>query len=97
VYVIEPAFWMPTAFTPDDNGSSDVFYVRGEGVLDFELTIYNRWGERIFHTKDIMTGWDGTRQSTGDKLPSGAYVYEVKGILTNGTPVASKGMVNLIR
>ena len=53
ITVIEPAFWLPTAFTPDDNGISDIFYVRGEGILNFEFSVYNRWGEKIFFTKDI--------------------------------------------
>ena len=97
VTVTEPAFWVPTAFTPDGNGSSDVFYVRAEGFTDFEFAIFNRWGEQIFFTKDILTGWDGTRQANGDKMPEGAYVYHIKGMLTDGTPVDSKGMINLIR
>lgn len=97
ITVVDPAFWVPTAFSPDGNGSSDVFYVRGEGILNFEFTIYNRWGERIFFTKDINTGWDGTRQSSGDKLPEGAYVYQIRGILSNGKEIDTKGMINLIR
>ncbi len=97
IVVVEPAFWVPSAFTPDDNGISDVFYVRGEGLLDFEFSVYNRWGDRIFFTTDRMTGWDGTRQSTGDKLPVGAYVYQIRGTLSNGNPLEQKGMINLIR
>ncbi|MFL5763769.1 MAG: YCF48-related protein [Bacteroidia bacterium] len=97
VYVVEPGFWLPTAFSPDGNGSSDIFIVRGEGIQGFEFNIFNRWGERIFHTQDLLTGWDGTRQSTGDKLPEGAYVYEVRGKLSDGTVIDSKGIVNLIR
>lgn len=97
ITVIAPSFWVPTAFTPDGNGSSDVFYVRGEGILNFEFSIFNRWGERIFFTRDILTGWDGTRQASGDKMPEGAYVYQVKGTLSDGTIVNSKGMINLIR
>lgn len=98
VTITEPAFWVPTAFTPDGNGSSDVFYVRAEGFnKDFEFAIFNRWGEQIFFTKDILTGWDGNRQANGDKMPEGAYVYHIKGTLTDGTPVDSKGMINLIR
>lgn len=97
ITVVEPDFWVPTAFTPNEDGNSDVFYVRGEGMLNFEFTIYNRWGERIFFTKDFYTGWDGTRQSSGDKLPSGAYVYQIRGILSNGKEIDQKGMINLIR
>ena len=97
ITVVEPTFWVPTAFSPDGNGISDIFYVRGEPILDFEFSVYNRWGERIFFTKDMLTGWDGTRQSTGDKLPIGAYVYTIRGTLSNGSPLDQKGMINLIR
>lgn len=97
ITVVSPSFWVPTAFTPDGNGSSDVFYIRGEGIKDFEFSVYNRWGERIFFTKDILIGWDGTIQNTGDKLPEGAYVYQVTGNRTDGTPVFAKGIINLIR
>lgn len=97
ITVIEPAFWVPTAFTPNEDGNSDVFYVRGEGMLGFEFSVFNRWGERIFFTKDFYTGWDGTRQSTGDKLPEGAYVYQIRGTLSDGKIIDSKGMINLIR
>lgn len=97
ITVIEPAFWIPTAFTPNEDGSSDVFYVRGEGMLNFEFSVFNRWGERIFFTKDFYTGWDGTRQASGDKLPQGAYVYQIRGTLSDGKIIDSKGMINLIR
>ena len=85
------------AFTPDDNGENDVLYVRGSGIQNFEFAVFNRWGEQIFYSKDIKTGWDGTRQGSGEPLPEGAYAYYVKGLLTNGTPVDAKGLVNLIR
>jgi len=95
--VIEPSFWVPNAFTPDDNGKNDIFYVRGDGISDFELKIFNRWSEIIFYSKDINTGWDGTKQGTGEKLQEGAYVYYIKGVRTDGVPVSANGMVNLIR
>jgi len=95
--VFEPTFWVPTAFTPDGNGVSDVFYIRGEGILDLEFTVYNRWGEQIFISKDVNVGWDGTRESSGEKLPAGAYVYQIKGMHTDGTAISLKGIINLIR
>ena len=97
ITVIEPDFWVPTAFTPNEDGNSDVFFVRGEGMLNFEFSVFNRWGERIFFTKDFYTGWDGTRQASGDKLPTGAYVYQIRGTLSDGKVVDSKGIINLIR
>lgn len=97
VRVIAPSFWIATAFSPDNNGHNDILFVRGEGISDFEFAVFDRWGEQLFYTKDLMTGWDGTKQGTGETMPEGAYVYFVKGQLSNGEPVTAKGMVNLIR
>lgn len=95
--VITPSFWIPNAFTPDDNGRNDILYVRGDGINDFEFKIFNRWGEIIFYTKNMNEGWDGTKQVTGEKLPEGAYVYYIKGVKSDGEPVSVNGMVNLLR
>lgn len=95
--VIAPNFWVPTAFTPDGNGISDVFYVRGEGIQNFECVVFNRWGEQIFISKNMEIGWDGKRQNGGEDLPEGAYVYHIKGMLSNGEIINSSGQINLIR
>lgn len=97
VRVIAPSFWIATAFTPDNNGHNDVLFVRGEGINNFEFAVFDRWGEQLFYTKDLKTGWDGTKQGTGLSMPEGAYAYFVKGELSNGDPVSAKGIVNLIR
>ncbi|MGZ4118465.1 MAG: T9SS type B sorting domain-containing protein, partial [Bacteroidia bacterium] len=97
ILVFNSNFWVPTAFTPDGNGVDDIFYVRGEGIKNLEFTVFNRWGEQIFLSRDLNVGWDGTRQTTGEKLPEGAYVYQVKGINPDGTQLYAKGMINLIR
>jgi gliding motility-associated-like protein len=97
VFVLKPSFWVPTAFTPDGNGHNDVFYIRGEGIKNFEFRVFNRWGEEIFFSKDITQGWDGKRQLGGEDMPQGAYLYNVRGTLTNGTAVNVKNLVNLIR
>jgi gliding motility-associated-like protein len=97
ITVIKPSVWVPNAFTPNGDGKSDIFIVRGDGIKDFEFGVFNRWGEQIFYTKDMATGWDGNRPVTGENLPAGAYVYYVKGIKTDGEVVNMKGMVNLVR
>ncbi len=97
VYVITPSVWVPSAFTPDGDGKNDVFYVRGEGINNFEFAIFNSWGESVFYSKNISYGWDGRKMTTNEPLPEGAYVYYVKGLLTNGEAVNLKGIVNLIR
>ena len=61
---------LPTAFTPNSNGSgggaydpnalnNDVFYAFVRDVKEFRMRIFNRWGELIFESDDVMRGWDG--------------------------------------
>jgi gliding motility-associated-like protein len=90
-------YWLPSAFTPDGNGHNDVLYVRGGNFKNFQFAIYNRYGELIFLSKDISTGWDGKNQFTSDDAPAEAYVYKLSGLLENGEKVDVKGLVNLIR
>lgn len=97
VIVIEPSFWVPTGFSPNADGYNDVFYVRGEGITDFEFVVFNKLGEPIFRTQNLNTGWNGKKQISDDEMPIGAYVYHVSGVLSDGQPVDVDGVVNLIR
>ncbi len=97
VRVIAPDLWAPTAFTPDGNGYNDVFYIRGHGVKNFEFRIFNEWGEEVFFTTDMNEGWDGKKMLSGEALPQGAYIYNVRGVLSNGVQLNKKDMVSLIR
>lgn len=97
VFDFATPFWLPSAFTPDGNGHNDVLYVRGGGFENFQFSIYNRYGELIFLSKDIKTGWDGKNQFTSDDAPADAYVYKLNGLLETGEKVDVKGLVNLIR
>ena len=62
-------------FTPGTDGKNDVFLPTLVGVVDYDLQIYNRWGELVFQTSDPDQGWDGTDMSNGAALPSGIYFY----------------------
>ncbi|MFH1321853.1 MAG: PKD domain-containing protein [Bacteroidota bacterium] len=97
VGVVDPTEFIPTAFTPDGNGKNDVFYVRRGGMKEFELRIFDRWGELVFVSDDIEMGWDGTMQSTSEEMPEGAYVYSFMGVTNNDEEVQESGIVNLIR
>lgn len=88
-------FFMPTSFTPDGNGVNDVFKIPGKSYIELEeFSVYDRWGVRVFTTKDRKKGWDGTL--TGQLLNPGVFVYSVSGII-NGNKVLTKGTVMLIR
>ncbi len=69
------AIWMPNSFSPNGDGSNDVFRPAGINVTEFELYIYDRWGKKIFYTKDIDTGWNGKYE--GELCPGGVYSWFV--------------------
>ncbi|HEX8517779.1 MAG TPA: PKD domain-containing protein [Bacteroidia bacterium] len=72
-------FYAPNAFSPNGNGNNDVFRVYGDGIdkNNFEMTIYNRWGERIFKTNKYEEGWNGALNNTGELVGQDAYVYKI--------------------
>jgi|GEM_PF-1034319 len=54
------SLFCPSAFTPNNDGNNDVFYVKGANVDYFQLLIFNRWGDVVFESDDMNKGWDGT-------------------------------------
>ncbi|MFO8068191.1 MAG: PKD domain-containing protein [Bacteroidales bacterium] len=96
----------PNAFTPSITGSSggyydpanitnEVFFPLYQGIQDYELTIFNRWGELIFRSTDPLIGWDGYHR--GSLAPQGVYVWKFNGLCTNGNSITKSGTVTLIR
>jgi gliding motility-associated-like protein len=88
-------YLMASAFTPNSDGINDCFGIKTWGyVTDVDFSVYNRWGNVVFHTNNSTTCWDGTYK--GLPQPSGAYVYQarVKTICGN---VFRKGTVVLVR
>ena len=87
---------IPNAFTPNGDGHNDVFRIPPGvpfNMQDFE--IFDRWGKRIFHTQNIIQGWDGTYN--GIPADMGTYTYIITGKSASGVPVTLKGTVVLIR
>ncbi len=87
--------YIPTGFTPNNDGRNDVLRVIGTTVKKLEFSVYNRWGERIFYTTDIRRGWDGTIK--GIQQNSGTYAFYVKAELLDGSIRVKKGTTTLIR
>lgn len=73
-------YFLPNAFTPNGDGLNDEF--KGAGIFlgmeDFEMNIWDRWGEKIFTTNDPLKGWDGRVNNQGNFVQSGVYVCTVK-------------------
>lgn len=68
--------FVPTAFSPDGDGTNDVF--KAEGCLPelFKLQVYNSWGQRVFYSENISKGWDG--KFNGKPAPEGMYAWSVE-------------------
>jgi len=94
---IIPTFhiYAPNAFTPNLDGTNDLFLVKGMGIEEFELFIYNRWGELLYHTDDIDQGWDGTYK--GSLVQNGSYVFLVKAKNYFDAQIEQRGVVNVLR
>jgi gliding motility-associated-like protein len=89
------ALYMPNAFTPNGDGKNDVFRIPPDASIDLEVfSIYDRWGIKIFSTKNSNQGWDGTIK--GMQQATGVYVYMIKGINEKGK-IFLKGSFILIR
>jgi len=96
-YYVNPEmlFFVPNAFSPNGDGKNDYFFGDGVGVQDYEMRIFNRWGEMIFISYSQRETWDG--RVNGIIAPNGVYVWKVflKGF--DGTDYKKTGHVSLLR
>ncbi len=78
VLIRPPAhIYFPNAFTPDGDGRNDLFGPVGHYITEFEMLIFDRWGNQVFISDDIDRLWDGTVNGSG-MAPTGVYVYKYK-------------------
>jgi gliding motility-associated-like protein len=86
---------LPTAFTPNADGSNDILYVNGWGIKELKIfQIFNRWGQLIYSSNDITQGWDGKYNGTVQN--EDVYVYKVTGIDWKDQEKHLEGYVNLL-
>lgn len=96
----------PTAFSPNPNGSNggsydvrdysnDVFFPYTAGVVEYDLAIFNRWGELIFRTNNIEVGWDGYFR--GKLCQQDAYVWKADIKFFDGRTYSKTGSVTLLK
>jgi gliding motility-associated-like protein len=60
-----------------------------------QFVVYNRWGEKVFETKNINEGWNG--KYNGEACSPGVYVWYLEAVLLNGETIKRKGNVSLVR
>ena len=96
---------IPNAFSPNlsgatggndpSNGKNDVFLPITRGVVEFEMMVFNRWGELMFRSTDPNIGWDG--YYNGKLCQQDVYMYKLSALYENGERIVRVGDVNLIR
>ena len=89
--------FVPTAFTPDNDGLNDDFIPLTSGVYGFEMKIFNRWGELIFLSNDKNIGWNGSPINSDRSLEPGTYMYNISVTDINEKQWVYNGEVNLIK
>jgi len=87
--------FLPTMFSPNNDGVNDEFCVLGNCVIGVELIIYNRWGEKVFETNDPTQCWRGNQR--GKPVNTGVYAYKARIFLNDGSEVGEAGNITLVR
>ena len=90
--IILPSYtvYIPNTFSPNNDGVNDLFYPIGEGILEFKISIYNRWGNQIY-SGSANTPW------SGEDFSDGKYAYVIEIINLRNTPFKYLGNVLLIK
>lgn len=92
---LTPVIYMPTIFSPNNDGTNDRLEVKGKYYRSYTMTIFNKWGEVVYVSGTDQVGWDGTYK--GDPAPVDAYAYSVVALDALGKEISLKGTVSLVR
>lgn len=95
VEVLAERIYFPNAFSPNDDGHNDFFFIPNGGFSDLEIYIFNRWGEQIYFSSDPNFRWDGRYK--GQAVPEGVYVFRIVGTSFGGNKVERAGTITVIR
>jgi gliding motility-associated-like protein len=90
------SLYVPNSFTPNGDGLNDTFQPKGRGILKYELTVFDRWGEQLYATKDFHQGWKGTKNGN-DVLKEDTYVWKILITGASGKQKEYIGHVTLIK
>jgi len=88
--------YVPNAFTPNNDNTNDRFHPNVRGIRDYEFSIYNRWGERLFFTRSAEDSWTGL-DPNGKPFPSGVYWYILTGKDIDRNKIQETGKILLLK
>ncbi len=96
VYVLEDFdIFLPTGFSPNGDNVNDILFLKGHGIKEFELNIYDRWGSLIFSSNSQLIGWDGNLKNK--PVMAGTYIYTLSYSNFKSKVKFTKGNLTLIR
>ena len=89
--------FIPNAFSPNSDGENDVFYIKANAncVSSCFFIIYDRWGEKVFETTNILTGWDGRYKYR--LMNTDVFMYSLDATFISGESIYKTGNVNLVK
>ena len=79
-YDEQEVYYIPNTFTPDGDNFNQIFtpmFYSGFDPFNFEMLIFNRWGETVFETHNAAIGWDGTHGVKGTKVADGTFTWKI--------------------
>ncbi len=94
----EEVLFVPNAFTPNGDGNNDYFEIYGkkDGWEQIEVTVFDRWGEKVFESNDLNFKWDGTYK--GENMMGAVFVYLLRIVYTNNhADKLHKGSLTMVR
>ncbi|MES2591146.1 MAG: PKD domain-containing protein [Bacteroidota bacterium] len=97
--VVEPEFifYVPNAFSPNEDGINDSFTCTGTFVVDFKMTIFDRWGNLVYRTDSIDEPWDGKANYGAEVAQRDVYVYRIEITDIKKKKHDFKGIVTLVK
>jgi gliding motility-associated-like protein len=96
---VEPdfVFYIPNAFTPNGDEINDTFFGKGIGITEFEMMIFDRWGNLIFFSDDINKSWDGKANYGTELAQMDVYVYSIRLLDIKMKKHKYRGKVTLVK
>lgn len=93
--VIPPTvLYIPNAFTPNGDGVNETFAPQGQSITNFNMKIFNRWGQMLYETDKMDAGWNG--EYNGTKSQQDVYIYKIKAEAQIAGLIEQTGTVTLI-
>ncbi|GAB4425835.1 MAG: hypothetical protein OHK0039_43680 [Bacteroidia bacterium] len=96
VVIPDGRLFIPNAFSPNGDGDNDFFLLKGEGVVQMELILFNRWGREIYRMNSLDDRWDGIT-AQGMVAPEGVYAFVLSAQFNSGQRIERGGTVTLFR